>query len=162
MIRAKVGYPLYPNTTDDRSIARYYISVQPDPKQFLNNRLSAVISETKKTWAALGRTKNDERWTIFPTTVNAYFDSQTNEVRGCSILWTVRGLRPELSQFCCLDCLPCWYTTTTLLLPRLAVLSQLRRVWYCCGPRADACIRFDGKVVQPTREAGGMVDQQDK
>ncbi|KAG8995664.1 hypothetical protein FRB94_008889 [Tulasnella sp. JGI-2019a] len=79
-IRVKVGYPFYPNTTDDRSIAQYYNSVHPDPKHFFGNMINATISEQRKKWYTLGRMRNPNEWLMFPSTVNAYFNPPANEI----------------------------------------------------------------------------------
>ncbi|KAG8883883.1 hypothetical protein FRB97_005721 [Tulasnella sp. 331] len=68
-IRVKVGYPFYPNTTSDRSIAGYYATVHPDPKRFFDNMISATTSEEIKKWLKLGRMRNPEEWLMFPSTI---------------------------------------------------------------------------------------------
>jgi len=79
-IRVKVGYPLYPNTTSDRSISGYYSKVRLNPKAFLNNMVSATVSEVSWAWLTLGRRRNKNQWLMFPTTVNAYFNPPANEI----------------------------------------------------------------------------------
>jgi len=79
-IRVKVGYPFSPNTTDDRSIARYYSLVKPHPKKFLENMVAASVSDQFKKWLTLGNMRNKDTWEMYPSTVNAYFNPPANEI----------------------------------------------------------------------------------
>ncbi|KDR81470.1 hypothetical protein GALMADRAFT_152331 [Galerina marginata CBS 339.88] len=79
-IRVKVGFPLSPDTSDPRSIARYYNDVKSNKKDFFGNVLSSETSSTFKKWLQLGRARDPDAWEMFPSTVNAYFNPPSNEI----------------------------------------------------------------------------------
>ncbi|KXN89289.1 Endothelin-converting enzyme 2, partial [Leucoagaricus sp. SymC.cos] len=79
-IRIKVGYPLSPNTTSSQSIAEYYGPVQIDKNNFFQNILSSQIGATIQGWSELEKPRNVQEWSMFPPTVNAYYNPSGNEI----------------------------------------------------------------------------------
>ncbi|EFI28400.1 endothelin-converting enzyme 1 [Coprinopsis cinerea okayama7 len=79
-IRINVGYPVSPDTMNPRSLARYYGTVKISKDTFFENMMSASSSEVFKKWLQLGKQRNREKWEMFPSTVNAYFNPPANEM----------------------------------------------------------------------------------
>lgn len=129
-IRKKVGFPLYPDTRDARSLVSYYTLVKVHVDTYFENMLSAALvpshvwkvgkfltsyaraSKVYKMWQRLGKPRNLDEWEMPPATVDAYYDPTGNEVSKCLLLLHIS--RFKLTRK---DRLPCGYSTTTLLFP---------------------------------------------
>ncbi|KAH7929791.1 zincin [Leucogyrophana mollusca] len=79
-LRVKVGFPMFPNTLDPRSIVNYYTLVKVHTDTFFDNMLSAASSEVYKMWQKLGKRRNLDEWEMFASTVNAYYNPPGNEI----------------------------------------------------------------------------------
>ena len=79
-IRVKVGFPLSPDTRDPWSIASYYARVRIDEDTFFENMLSARVADEVRRWLSLGMQRDPEKWEMYPSMVNAYFNPPSNEV----------------------------------------------------------------------------------
>ncbi|KAF8636703.1 hypothetical protein AX17_003507 [Amanita inopinata Kibby_2008] len=79
-IRIKVGYPLSPDTKDAGAIAQYYQQVNIDENDFFENVLQTVMSSQSKKWRSLGGMRDLEKWEMYPSMVNAYFNPPANEI----------------------------------------------------------------------------------
>ncbi|KZV86541.1 zincin [Exidia glandulosa HHB12029] len=76
----KVGYPMWPDTTSDRAIAAYYVSLKLDNATFFENIVNSIILDEKSTWMQLGQRRDHRRWEMFASTVNAYYQPPANEI----------------------------------------------------------------------------------
>ncbi|EIW85424.1 Metalloprotease [Coniophora puteana RWD-64-598 SS2] len=76
----KVGYPVYPDTLNPRSILSYYSRVTIHIDTFFENMLSASESETYRMWQRLGKQRDHREWEMYPSTVNAYYNPPANEI----------------------------------------------------------------------------------
>ncbi|KAI0831469.1 Metalloprotease [Trametes gibbosa] len=79
-IRVKVGFPLSPDTRDPWSIASYYARVRIDEDTFFENMLSARVADEVRRWLSLGMQRDPEKWEMYPSMVNAYFNPPSNEI----------------------------------------------------------------------------------
>jgi endothelin-converting enzyme/putative endopeptidase len=76
----KIGYP-------DKW--RRYDRVSMDRKSYIDNLLAATVFETERQYAKIGKPVDRQEWAMAPTTVNAYYNPQLNEmVFPASILQT--------------------------------------------------------------------------
>ena len=67
----KIGYP---------DVWRDYASIKTDRGSFFNNSLEASRFEVKRQWAKIGKPVDHTEWQMSASTVNAYNDSQKNEI----------------------------------------------------------------------------------
>jgi hypothetical protein len=82
-----------------------------------NDWFFCSVSDTYKKWQQLGKRRDLQSWEMFPSTVNAYFNPPSNEV------WsTVTLLGIHFLQTLFAGCVPCWYPSSSFLLPRLVRL----------------------------------------
>ncbi|KAG9318324.1 Metalloprotease [Chiua virens] len=79
-IRKKIGFPLYPDTRDARSLVSYYTLVKVHVDTFFENMLSAASSDVYKMWQKLGKSRNLDEWEMAPAAVNAYYNPTGNEI----------------------------------------------------------------------------------
>ncbi|KAK4687038.1 hypothetical protein P7C73_g3073, partial [Tremellales sp. Uapishka_1] len=76
----KIGYPLYPNTTDPVSLQNYYGRLDIDSKDFFGNVLRATVLDEIRTWSSLGSRRNRNSWEMNAQTVNAYYSPPDGEI----------------------------------------------------------------------------------
>ncbi|WWC60905.1 uncharacterized protein I303_103481 [Kwoniella dejecticola CBS 10117] len=76
----KVGYPLYPNTTNPESLAAWYGRLNIKENDFFGNVLGSTLLEESRTWLGLGRRRNRDSWEMYPQTVNAYYSPPDGEI----------------------------------------------------------------------------------
>lgn len=76
----KVGYPLYPNTTDPASLQRYYANLPISSTDYFSNLVATYFNEARTAWLRLGSQRNRESWEMYPQTVNAYYSPPDGEI----------------------------------------------------------------------------------
>ncbi|WWC89763.1 uncharacterized protein L201_004689 [Kwoniella dendrophila CBS 6074] len=76
----KVGYPLYPNTTNPESLQSWYGRLTIKENDFFGNVLGSTLLEESRTWLGLGRRRNRDSWEMYPQTVNAYYSPPDGEI----------------------------------------------------------------------------------
>nr|XP_019042435.1 endothelin-converting enzyme [Kwoniella bestiolae CBS 10118]OCF21365.1 endothelin-converting enzyme [Kwoniella bestiolae CBS 10118] len=76
----KVGYPLYPNTTNPESLENWYGRLDIKENDFFGNVLGSTLLEESRTWLGLGRKRNRDSWEMYPQTVNAYYSPPDGEI----------------------------------------------------------------------------------
>lgn len=76
----KVGYPLWPNTTDPGSLSAWYGRLEIKDDDFFGNVLRSTVLEETRTWMGLGRRRSRESWEMYPQTVNAYYSPPDGEI----------------------------------------------------------------------------------
>ncbi|WVQ69874.1 uncharacterized protein L199_008096 [Kwoniella botswanensis] len=76
----KVGYPLYPNTTNPESLQSWYGRLDIIENDFFGNVLGSTLLEESRTWLGLGRKRNRDSWEMYPQTVNAYYSPPDGEI----------------------------------------------------------------------------------
>ncbi|WVR05380.1 hypothetical protein IAU60_002394 [Kwoniella sp. DSM 27419] len=76
----KIGYPLYPNTTDADSLSAYYSRLTIKEGDFFGNVLRSTLLDESRTWMGLGRQRNRDSWEMYPQTVNAYYSPPDGEI----------------------------------------------------------------------------------
>ncbi|KAL7424231.1 hypothetical protein Q5752_001817 [Cryptotrichosporon argae] len=75
----KVGYPLYPNTSDPTSLAGWYRTLSASDS-FFGTVVAAAVADESRAWLTLGRRRNREGWLMYPQTVNAYYNPPDGEI----------------------------------------------------------------------------------
>ncbi|WWD16116.1 hypothetical protein CI109_100541 [Kwoniella shandongensis] len=76
----KVGYPLYPNTTNPESLQSWYSRLTIKENDFFGNVLRSTLVEESRVWLGLGRQRNRDSWEMYPQTVNAYYSPPDGEI----------------------------------------------------------------------------------
>ncbi|KAK0564906.1 hypothetical protein OC844_001498 [Tilletia horrida] len=80
-VKVKVGYPVYPNTTDPRNIEAFYSDLKVQgPGHFFENLVESAVRLTRRPWRLLGTKMDARRWDMFPSEVNAYYSPPENEI----------------------------------------------------------------------------------